>query len=148
MERNPTQTQANAERLADIFTTMQRTFVLNLSKELARGQVTFPQYLLLGFLTNQQLTMTEIAARMGHTTAATTGLIDRLEKLGVAKREFDTVDRRKVRVVISKDGLDLVARVRNDMVQNIVNLIGHLTPEEEVYWVQIYEKIFPICQAS
>jgi predicted transcriptional regulator len=30
--------------------------------------------------------MTEIASRMGHTTAAATGLVDRLEKLGLVRR--------------------------------------------------------------
>lgn len=72
----------DAERLADIFTALQRCFILTLSKELARGNVSFPQYCLLGFLGHQpHLTMTEIAQKMGHTTAAATGLVDRLEKL-------------------------------------------------------------------
>src|SRR5258708_35248518 len=76
-----------AQRLADIFTTLQRCFILTLSKELARGNVSFAQYCLLGFLAQQEhLTMTEIANRMGHTTAAATGLVDRLENLGHARR--------------------------------------------------------------
>jgi len=69
--RDDARMRAEAERLADIFTVLQRIFILNLSKELARGNVSFPQYFLLGFLTHQkQLTMTEIAQKMGHTTAA------------------------------------------------------------------------------
>ncbi len=61
----------DAERLADIFTVLQRCFILNLSKELSRGNVSFPQYCLLGFLREQkELTMTEIAQKMGHSTAA------------------------------------------------------------------------------
>src|SRR5258708_13331175 len=74
-----------AQRLADIFTTLQRCFILTLSKELARGKVSFPQYCLLGFLAQQEhLTMTEIAHKMGHTTAAAPGLADRLDNLGHA----------------------------------------------------------------
>ena len=80
--------RASAERLADIFTVMQRSFVLNLSKELAVGNVSFPQYFLLCFLSleAEPLTMTAVADRMRHTTAAATGIVDRLEKLGHVRR--------------------------------------------------------------
>src|SRR5215204_2719482 len=104
------QLRNDAERLADIFTVMQRSFVLHLSKELTRGNVSFPQYLLLGFLSQQELplTMTEIAQRMRHTTAAATGLVDRLERLGYARRQVGDTDRRKVLVHITENGLKLV----------------------------------------
>src|SRR5215203_4055626 len=89
--------RCDAERLADIFTVLQRCFLLRLSQDLDRGNVSFPQYLLLGFLVQQdQLTMTEIASKMGHTTAAATGLVDRLEKLALVRRVHASDDRRKV----------------------------------------------------
>src|SRR6186713_369415 len=103
----------DAERLADIFTVLQRCFILNLSKELSRGNVSFPQYCLLGFLREQkELTMSEIAQRMGHSTAAATGLIDRLENLGHVRRTHGRDDRRKVLVQITASGAALVAEVR------------------------------------
>src|SRR5580698_2484583 len=94
--------RADAERLADIFTTLQRCFILTLSKELSRGNVSFPQYCLLGFLSQgKHLTMTDIAHRMGHTTAAATGLVDRLERLGHVRRVHARDDRRKIIVQIT-----------------------------------------------
>lgn len=140
------ESRLRAEKLADIFTTMQRSFILRLSKELGRGQVTFPQYLLLGYLSQGPLTMTEIAEKMGHTTAATTGLIDRLERLSLAGRVKDTKDRRVFRVTISEGGVQLVNRVREDMVTNLVQMMGVLSPEEEETWLRIYEKIMPLCK--
>ena len=136
-----------AEKLADMFTVLQRRFVLNLSKELTRGNVSFPQYLLLGFLSQQPepLTMSEVAQRMRHTTAAATGLVDRLERLGYAKRQTGQTDRRVVFVNITPKGLALVGCVREDMVSNLVRLMSHLEPEEQSAWVRIYEKIFPHC---
>src|SRR3982074_2968964 len=105
-----------AERLAEIFTSLQRCFILNLSKELSRGNVSFPQYCLLGFLREQkELTMSEIAQRMGHSTAGATGLIDRLENLGHVRRTHGRDDRRKVLVQITTTGSALVAEVREDM---------------------------------
>ena len=137
----------DAERLADIFTVLQRCFILNLSKELARGNVSFPQYCLLGFLAQQDhLTMSEIAQRMGHTTAAATGLVDRLENLGHVQRTHGLDDRRKILVKITPTGSSLVAEVRDDMVCNLLKMMAHLDGEEQRVWVQIYEKIFSYCQ--
>lgn len=139
----------DAERLADIFTVLQRCFILNLSKELSRGNVSFPQYCLLGFLREQKaLTMSEIAQRMGHSTAAATGLIDRLENLGHVKRKHARDDRRKVLVQITDSGAALVAEVREDMISNLLKMMEVLDPEEQKTWLQIYEKIFSYCHSK
>ncbi len=137
----------DAERLAEIFTTMQRSFVLHLSKKLARGKVSFAQYCLLGFLASQKhLSMTEIAGRMGHTTAAATGLVDRLEKLSHVRRVHASDDRRKILVQITPSGGRLVTEVRDDMVGNLMKIMDQLEPAEQQSWLRIYEKIFAFCQ--
>lgn len=141
--------KADAERLADIFTTLQRCFILTLSKELNRGNVSFSQYCLLGFLAQQkQLTMTEIANRMGHTTAAATGLVDRLEKLGHVRRVHAKDDRRKILVQLTASGATIVSEVRDDMVATLLKMMDHLEPVEQTAWLQIYEKIFAFCQSK
>ncbi len=137
----------DAGRLADIFTTLQRNFVLNLSEKLNPGNVSFPQYYLLDFLAQKgELTMTEIAKKMGHTTAAATGLVDRLEKLGHVKRAHATDDRRKILVKITASGESIVGEVRDDMVTNLLKMMAHLDSNEQRSWVQIYEKIITYCQ--
>src|SRR6476469_6999550 len=75
----PTQFRADAERLSDIIMEMQRCFLLHLCKELAPGNVSFSQYFLLAALDQKEvLTMSAIAQKMGHTTAAASGLVARL----------------------------------------------------------------------
>lgn len=143
-----TSLRANAERLASIFTDLQRSFVINLSKELNHGGgVSYVQYLLLGYLAQQQPvpSMSEVAARMRHTTAAATGLVDRLEKLGYARRQTALDDRRKVFVHITPKGIELVGRVRSDMADNLMQLMRHLNADEQQAWLTIYEKILPHC---
>jgi DNA-binding MarR family transcriptional regulator len=143
---NPNLIKAHAERLAEIFTILQRCFLHNLSKELGRGNVSFPQYFLLGFLTqNHHLTMTEVSKKMGHTMAASTGLVDRLVKMGLVSRAHGTDDRRKICVRVTAKGTGLVEKVRADLVASLMRLMEHLTEEEVKSWVQIYEKIFPLC---
>jgi len=141
--RSNSQIRSDCEKLADIFTVLQRCFLMNLSKELARGKVSFSQYFLLGFLAAQKhLTMSEIAGKMGHTTAAATGLVDRLEKLGYARRKHASDDRRKIEVQITPLGQLLVAQIREDMVNGLGEMMMLLSSAEQKAWVQVYEKIF------
>jgi len=135
--------QVAAEELAEIVMHMQRKFLHNLSEKLGRGSVSFPQYFLLGCLEKQEvITMSGIASKMGHTTAAATGLVDRLEKLGYVQRSHALDDRRKVMVKITQKGSGLVGEIRRDMVNRIVTLLReYLTVDEGKAWLQIYRKI-------
>ena len=93
--------------------------------------------------------MSGIAAKMGHTTAAATGLVDRLEKLGYVQRAHAVDDRRKVMVRITKKGSNLVALIRQDMVEKVATMLrNHLTAEEGKIWLQIYRKISEFCVKS
>lgn len=145
MRTNP-KLRADAGRLADIFTILQRSFALNLSKELARSNVSFSQYCLLSFFRErEQFSMSDIAQRMGHSTAATTGIVDRLERLGHVRREQSREDRRKIFVRITASGQALMGHVRDDMVANLLKMMAVLDAPERKSWLQIYEKIFTYC---
>ncbi len=117
----------DAGRLADFIMFTQRSFLLNLSKELNKGNVSFAQFFLLGYLAKEDyLTMTDIAKKMGHSTAAATGLVDRLEKLGYVQRLHASDDRRKVMVQITRKGIDLVDKMREDIVENLVEVMADM----------------------
>ena len=148
--RNPTeQIRADAERLSHIVMEMQRCFVLRLCKELAPGNVSFPQFFLLAYLDQKEvLTMSAIAQKMGHTTAAASGLVARLENLGYVMRSAARDDRRKVMVCITTKGSALVTRIREEMVGNLMKILEHLTLDEQKAWLQIYSKIYDYCQSK
>jgi DNA-binding MarR family transcriptional regulator len=148
--RSPSdQIRADAERLSHIVLEMQRCFVLHLCKELAPGNVSFPQFFLLTYLDRKEvLTMSAIAQKMGHTTAAASGLVDRLENLGYVMRSVARDDRRKVMVCITPKGSALVRRIREEMVGNLMKVLNHLTPDEQKAWLQIYSKIYDYCQSK
>ena len=148
--RNPTdQIRADAERLSHIVLEMQRRFVLRLCKGLAPGNVSFVQFFLLAFLDQKEvLTMSAIAKKMGHTTAAASGLVARLENLGYVVRSVALDDRRKVMVCITPKGSALVRRIREEIVGNLMKVLEHLTPDEQKAWLQIYTKIYDYCQSK
>jgi DNA-binding MarR family transcriptional regulator len=142
-QRSDFDLQVDAEEIAEIVMHMQRKFLHNLSEELGHGNVSFPQYFLLRCLEKQEvITMSGIASKMGHTTAAATGLVDRLEKLGYVERSHALDDRRKVMVKITEKGSGLVAGIRRDMVSKIMILLReYLTADEGTAWLRIYRKI-------
>lgn len=141
--------RADAERLSHILLELQRCFVLHLCKELAPGNVSLTQFLLLTYLDLKEvLTMSAIAQKMNHTTAAASGLVARLENLGYVTRSSAPDDRRKVMVCISAKGSALVRRIREDMVGNVMKIMEHLSPEEQKAWLRIYSKIYDICQSK
>ena len=122
-DRN-TQADANADRLADFLMFAQRSFLLDLSKELNRGNISYAQFFLLGYLANEDfLTMTDISKKMGHSTAAATGLVDRLEKLGYVERLHAAEDRRKLMVQITQKGVEIVNELRNAIANNIAGVM-------------------------
>src|SRR5881394_2785326 len=148
-EPTTAQFRADAERLSHIIMEMQRCFLLHLCKELAPGNVSFSQYFLLAALDQKEvLTMSAIAQKMGHTTAAASGLVARLENLGYAMRSVARDDRRKVMVCITPKGSALFRRIREEMVGNLMKILEHLTPEEQKAWLQIYSKIYDYCQSK
>jgi len=137
------------ERLSQIVLEMQRCFVLHLSKELAPGNVSFPQFFLLTYLDQKEvLTMSAIAQKMGHTTAAASGLVARLENLSYVVRSSAREDRRKVMVCITPKGSALVRRIREEMMGNLTKVMQHLSPEEQKAWLHIYSKIYNYCQSK
>lgn len=68
------------------------------------GALTDQQYRLLFFLREAPMTMTEVAQKMGHTTAASTGLVDRLVTAGLVERGSVAGDRRKYLAILTPHG--------------------------------------------
>lgn len=122
--------KAEADRLADFVLFTQRSCILNLSTELVRGNVSYPQFFLLAYLASEDyLTMSDIAKKMGHSTAAATGLVDRIEKLGYVERIHAAEDRRKIMVRITQKGVELVARMRKEIAADLANILSSMDEE-------------------
>jgi DNA-binding MarR family transcriptional regulator len=135
MKTNPINQSANGQvdhdRLADFVLFTQRSCILNLSSELNRGNLSFPQFFLLTYLSSEDyLTMSAIAKKMGHSTAAATGLVDRLEKLGFVERVHAAEDRRKIMVRITSGGVELVAKMRGHIVTELSSAMAELDDNE------------------
>ncbi|MES2059797.1 MAG: MarR family transcriptional regulator [Patescibacteria group bacterium] len=99
-------------------------YMLKLRTKLALWGVSACQLYLLCQLSKESSNMTEIARMMGHTTAAATGLVDRLESMAYVERIHSPEDRRVVLVHITSTGLNLVSKSRTA-------LQGHINAPKE-----------------
>lgn len=123
--------KADADRLADFVLLTQRSCILNLSTELSKGNVSFPQFFLLTYLSSEEyLTMSDIAKKMGHSTAAATGLVDRLEKLSYVERVHAAEDRRKIMVRITAKGIELVSKMRTEIANDLVGILAGMDEDQ------------------
>lgn len=121
--------KAKADKLADFVLFTQRSCILNLSNKLNKDKISFPQFFLLTYLVaDEYLTMSSIARKMGHSTAAATGLIDRLEELGHVSRGNAANDRRKIIVRITEKGRNLVSSMRDEIAVNLAQMMN--SPEQ------------------
>ncbi len=123
--------KADADRLADFVLFTQRSCILNLSSELNKGNISFPQFFLLTYLSSEDyLTMSDIAKKMGHSTAAATGLVDRLEKLSYVERMHAADDRRKIMVRITAKGIELVSKMRKEIANDLVGILAGMDEDQ------------------
>ncbi len=131
-----------ATELAGLSLALQRDFLLRLNHNLDKAGVSFSQFFLLAHLdSTEHLTMSRIARQMGHTTAAATGLVDRLEGLGYVLRAHSKEDRRKVFCTITPKGSALVEGVKAGLAGQISDILAELTPGEREIWLSVYRKL-------
>jgi DNA-binding MarR family transcriptional regulator len=131
MNASSASVKADADRLADFVLFTQRSCILNLSTELNKGNISFPQFFLLTYLSSEEyLTMSDIAKKMGHSTAAATGLVDRLEKLLYVERVHAAEDRRKIMVRITAKGVELVAKMRSEIANDLAGILAGMDEDQ------------------
>lgn len=89
---------------------------------------------------NRPLPCLEIAERMIQVVPAMTGLLDRLEKLGLVVRQRCMEDRRVVYVSLTPQGAEVLDRLDEPVELLHRQLLGHLTAGELATLSQLLEK--------
>lgn len=90
-------------------------------------------------LQHKELTAGDISKITGLTTGAVTGLIDRLEKKKLLKRQFTKDDRRKVIIIPNADNsTKLLQPIFSELQQKTADLIASFSEKE----IQIIERYF------
>lgn len=90
---------------------------------------------------NGPSTAGELARATGLTTGAITGVIDRLERAGFARREADPVDRRKVRVTALPAVLEQIAPLYGAMAQAAGLALADYTDEQLAFLIEFLNRV-------
>jgi DNA-binding MarR family transcriptional regulator len=131
-----------ADVINEIMPEIARGFVSRQSDELFRGKITVPQFFLLSYLQKQgELRMTDIARFLSVTTAASTGVVERLVKAGYALRVFDPRDRRIIRIKLSVKGSAVVEKIMRQRRQMIMDIFGEISENERQQYLAILTRI-------
>ncbi len=133
------------QNLAEPYRLMQRfwsIFSHRLSTHLVDGGVNGPQYMTMLVLNKLgEATMSEVANNMHVTMGASTNIVDKLFKLGLASRARSVEDRRVVRVKLEPKGHDLLKRIEESAVDYLADIAGEATPEECRPLLECYGKL-------
>lgn len=126
------------DRIHEIMPVLLREFTKRQRDELYSGKITLPQFFILNFLNRQgESRMTDLAHFMDVTTAAMTGIVDRLVKSGYLIRVFDPDDRRIIKIRLSAKGSGLVKKVYQHRRNMIMKIFGRISEEEREDYLKI-----------
>jgi DNA-binding MarR family transcriptional regulator len=89
----------------------------------------------------------EIARHTGLTSGAVTGLIDRLERLGLVERAADSADRRKVLVRVREDRIGPIAALYSPLEKTMQTLLASYSKEELKVLIDFSERSGDLLQA-
>ena len=111
------------DNVCEIMPIMMKGFFKHQAEGLHRMKITLPQFVVLDILNKQgESKMSDLAHFINVTTAAMTGIVDRLVRDGYIVRTSDPEDRRIIRVVLTAKGNKLVKEVGDERKKHFIKI--------------------------
>ncbi len=134
-----------ADRLNELMPKVMREFMKRQTSELCKWKVTLPQLFILNLLDKEgESRMTDIAHFLNVSTAAATGIVDRLVRYGYVQRVFQPQDRRIIKIKLSSKGAGLAKKMNEQKRQMIIEIFGKISQEERGDYLRILMRIYQI----
>jgi len=131
-----------ADKMNEIMPVIMQGFARRQVNELYKGKITLPQFLILDFLNRQgESKMTDIARFMQVTTAAMTGIVDRLVRDSYCIRIYNPEDRRMVKIKLTNKGNELVKKINTRKRQMVINIFGKISEQDRRDYLRILLQI-------
>ncbi|GAB4545634.1 MAG: hypothetical protein Kow0063_39750 [Anaerolineae bacterium] len=107
------------KRIRDTFITLVWVFARQFSQELQRFGLTLPQFVAIAALVGyrQACTMSDLARVTLQDAPTMTGIMDRLVKMKLVQRTRSETDRRVVLVQATPAGIELLERIREEVLE-------------------------------
>lgn len=131
-----------ADKMNEIMPVIAREFIKNQINDLYKGKVTLPQFLILEFLHREgEAKMTLLARFMDVSTAAMTGIVERLVRGGYAARVYDRRDRRIIKVKLTQKGNELVGKIGEQRRNLVIKIFGKISEADRQDYLRILMQI-------
>jgi len=131
-----------ADKMNEVMPGIIQGFARRQADELYKGKITLPQFLILDFLSQQgESRMTDMAHFMHVTTAAMTGIVDRLVGYGYVARVYDPEDRRIIKIKLTLHGSELVKKINEQRRSMIIKIFGSISGTDRQDYLRILMQI-------
>lgn len=102
------------------------------AQDIADLNLTPPQFFVLRSIVSRDAhpTMSALAYDTLQHCATVTGIVDRLEKMGLVTRQRDAADRRQVLVELTPRGSDLLNQIRSNREKHLRTTLLRLSPQD------------------
>ncbi len=131
-----------AQKMNQIMPEIMKGFARWQNNDVYKGKITLPQLLILERLSQQGASkMTDLARYMQVTTAASTGIVQRLVLLGYVQREYDSTDRRLVRIKLSSKGAELLKKISQQRTQSVTKIFGQISQDDRGEYLRILMQV-------
>jgi DNA-binding MarR family transcriptional regulator len=88
--------------------------------------LTLPQYRVLGILDRGPEASSVLAEKLAVSRPSVTGVVDGLVARGLARRDHDAADRRRIGIELTDDGRQLLARADAEVERRLHEIAAHL----------------------
>ena len=127
-----------SDQLVEIMPFIAREFYKKQTSEFYKMKITLPQFVVLEILHREgQSRMTDLARSINVSTAAMTGIVDRLVRDGYVERASDPDDRRIIKIGLTAKGGSAVKNIIDQRKQIFSRIFGVLSQEDREEYLKI-----------
>ena len=136
-----------AQKMDQIMPEIMKGFARRQNNDVFKGKITLPQLLILELLSHQGASkMTDLAKFMKVTTAASTGIVQRLVRLAYVQREYDSKDRRIIRIKLSVKGTEVLKKINQQRTQSVTKIFSQISQDDRGEYLRILMQVKDILQ--
>lgn len=131
-----------ADKVGELMPVIMKEFMRHQGDEFHKLKITMPQFFVMEYLGRSgELKMGDIAKFINVTTAAITGIVDRLVRDSYVLRMSDPKDRRIVKIKLTAKGTKVVRDMIERRKQVSIKMFGMITQEEREQYLKILTRI-------
>ena len=131
-----------ADKVSEVMPSIMREFLKRQGTGFHKVKLTPPQFIVLDLLyRRRESKMTEMARLLNVTTAAMTGIVDRLVRDGYAVRANEPADRRIIKIKLTQKGTSTAKRILEERRRMIMKMFSVVSQAERGQYLKILEHI-------